>query len=152
MPKGSGGRHGVVERRTNITASELIAFATRHPVQRRESNLQSEGRLAFDMVARGTHERLRIHWGASREREGQVVLLERLGGGEPLSLFARGRGNEVGKDSTRLDAGASFRDGAKSGDVGVRRRGMDGIPRIGLIDATGVQQQLLGHGRQRREV
>ena len=88
MPQGSCGRHGVVASRTHISASELIAFATRHPVQRRESNLQSEGRLTFDMVARGTHERLRIHWGAPRERKGPVVLLERLGGGEPLSLFA----------------------------------------------------------------
>ena len=50
MAQGSGGGHGVVARRTHISASELIAFATRHPVQRRESNLQSEGRLTFDMV------------------------------------------------------------------------------------------------------
>ena len=54
MAQGSGGGHGVVARRTNISASELVAFATRHPVQRRESNLQSESRLTFDMVARGT--------------------------------------------------------------------------------------------------
>ena len=85
MAQGSGGGHGVVARRTNISASELIAFATRHPVQRRESDLQSEGRLTFDMVAGGTHERLRIHWSASREREGQAVLLERLGGGVECS-------------------------------------------------------------------
>ena len=55
LPQGSSGRHGVVASRTHISASELIAFAARHPVQRRESNLQSEGRLTFDMVARGTH-------------------------------------------------------------------------------------------------
>ena len=149
MPQGSGGGHGVVAGRTHISAGELVAFATRHPVQRRESNLQSEGRLTFDMVARGTHERLRIHWGASRERKGQVVLLERLGGGEPLSLFAWSRRNQVAENSTRLDAGVSFGDGAKGGDVRVGRRGLDAVPRIGLIDATGVQQQLLGHGRQR---
>ena len=78
MPQGSGGGHGVVARRTHISAGELVAFATRHPVQHRESNLQSEGRLTFDMVARGTHERLRIHWGASRERKGRSYCLSVL--------------------------------------------------------------------------
>ena len=41
------------------------------------------------MVAGGTHERLRIHWGASRECKGQVVLPERLRGGEGAVLPAR---------------------------------------------------------------
>ena len=105
--------------------------------------------LILDMVASSTHERLRIHRCTSRECKGQVVLLERLGGGEPLSLFARRRRNQVAEDSTRLDARVSFGDRSKGGDVGVGRRGLDAVPRIGLIDATGVQQQLFGHGRQR---
>ena len=86
----SGRCDGMVAGRTDIGASQLVAFATRHPVQRHECKLQCEGRLVFDMVAGGTHERLRIHWSAARERQGQVVLLEHLGGGEPLSLFAWG--------------------------------------------------------------
>ena len=79
---------GMVAGCTDIDASQLVAFAARHPVQRDERDLQREGRLIFDMVAGGTHERLRIDWGASRKCEGQVVLLERLGGGEPLSFLA----------------------------------------------------------------
>ena len=40
-------------------------------------------------------------------------------------------------------------DGTVGGNVRVGRRGLDGVPRIGLVDAAGVQQQLLGNGRQR---
>ena len=70
-------------------------------------------------------------------------------GRQPLSRFAWCRHNQVAKDAARLDARVSFRDGAKGGDVGVRRRSLDAIPRIGLVDATGVQQHLFGHSRQR---
>jgi len=80
----------MVASRADIGASQLVAFAARHPVQRHEGNLQREGRLVLDMVTRGSHERPWIRRGASHQRKSQLVLLERLGGGKPLALFAWG--------------------------------------------------------------
>jgi hypothetical protein len=140
----------VVARRPHISASQLVAFAARHPIQRHGGHLQSEGRLTIDVVARGTHECLRIHWGTPRERKGQVKLFERLGGGKPLSLLAWCRINQVAKDPTRLDARVAFGDGAKGGDVRVGQRSLNAVPRIGLIDPAGVQQQLFGRGQRLR--
>ena len=115
----SGRRRCVVARRPHISASQLVAFAARHQIERHDGHLQSEGRLTLDVVARGMHECLRIHWGTPHERKGQVILIERLGRGKPLSLFALCRINQVAKDSTWL-AIASLVDGVISNCTGRR--------------------------------
>ena len=54
-------------------------------------------------------------------------------------LLAGRRGDQIAEDSARLDAGVSLCDGTVGGNVGVGRPGSNGVARIGLIDATGVE-------------
>ena len=110
-----GGSQCLVARSSDVGAGQLVARAACHPVQRAQRHIKCKRRLTSDVVARGAHEGLRVHSGTPRKRESQVVLFQRLGGGEPLALFAWCRSNQVAGDAVRLDSRVTFGDGAKGG-------------------------------------
>src|ERR1035438_2519348 len=71
----------------NVGARKLVAEASGHPIQRHQSHLKGEGRLALYVIARGTHQGLWVDGCAPSEPKGQVVLLQGLRGREPLPFF-----------------------------------------------------------------
>ena len=90
-----GGDHCVIARRADISAGQLKARAVRYPGKRGERHRQSECRPTFYAVARSTSQRLLINRCAPHKRGHRLVLFQRLGGSEPLPLFAWRRSNQV---------------------------------------------------------